>query len=128
MTNTQTEQKILAVDFDGTIVHYEAWMGRGQFGQVVKGASEFIAKLKDEGWTIIIHTCRPEVKEVREFLIEEGISFDHVNYSPKNEELGLSPHKVAASVYLDDRAVCFNGNWKKAYKQVKRFQRWEERM
>ena len=120
----ETRPPTAAIDFDGVIVDYsDGWKGVGKFGAVLPGAKDALQKLKKEGWCIIIFTCRSEVALIADFLKREGIPFDQIN---KNENLpgtvpGYGHAKVIADVYLDDRAIFFNGDWSKATSSIKRF-------
>ena len=119
--------KVLAVDFDGVTSDYEGWLGKGRFAPPVDGVSLYLSRLKSEGWTIIIHTCRSELKDVRRYLVEHSIPFDHLNYNPDNKKFGLSPKKPQADVYLDDRGICFDGDWARAYELIVGFIPWRKR-
>jgi len=95
----------LAVDFDGTIAHYKGWAGRGVFLPPLPGAADALRALKEQGWNIVVFTCRTEEDELRAYLVAHGIPFDAIN-------VGLDPSmecsgKVYADIYLDDRAVTF---------------------
>ena len=101
----------LAVDFDGTIAHYEGWAGKGVFLHPLPGAAEALQDLRARGWRIIVFTCRTEEDDLRAYLDAHGIPYDAVN-------VGLDPAmecsgKVHADIYLDDRAVTFRG-WESA--------------
>lgn len=102
---------IIAVDFDGTIAHYQGWAGRGVFLPPLPGAAEGLRALRAQGWNIVVFTCRTEEDELRAYLNAHQIPFDNIN-------VGLDPAmecsgKVYADVYLDDRAVTFRG-WAEA--------------
>jgi hypothetical protein len=98
----------LAVDFDGTIAHYRGYAGRGVFLPPLPGAADALRALKDQGWNIVVFTCRTEEDELRAYLQAHHIPFDAIN-------VGLDATmecsgKVYADIYLDDRAVTFR-NW-----------------
>ncbi len=120
----ETRPPTAAIDFDGVICDYSnGWRGVGNFGAVLPGAKQALQQLKKEGWFIIIFTCRSEASLISDFLKREGIPFDQIN---KNENLpgmvpGYGREKVIADVYLDDRAIHFDGDWNKALKNVRQF-------
>jgi hypothetical protein len=103
--------KTIAVDFDGVISDYRGWKGKGNFAPPINGASEFLGQLRKEKWKIIIHTTRSETDKIAEFLNENKIPYDHINFNPDNVKFGLSYGKPLADVYLDDRAIRFRGEW-----------------
>lgn len=117
--------KTVCIDIDGTICRHEDWQGEHHFGELIPGAREYITKLKQEGWTIIIHTGRNDNKEIEKFLCSNNIPFDLINTSHKQKELNRSG-KPLAHVYLDDRAVSFKGDWEKAFHEINSFRPWHE--
>jgi len=122
-----TEQKTLCVDFDGVIAKYDKWQGKGIFGSPIPRAIKVIRLLKKEGWKIIVHTTRLEVHQIREYLNGWEIPFDFINHNPENLAQDCHPCKPLADVYLDDRAIQFNGDWAEAYKQIVKFKPWYRR-
>jgi hypothetical protein len=103
--------RYICVDFDGVIADYtHAPKGWGIFGHPIDGARQALVKFKQEGHVIIIYTCRNEINLIKEYLRVYKIPYDYINESPLNNE--NSSHKPIADVYIDDRAVRFNGNWK----------------
>ncbi len=120
-----TLYKTLCVDFDGVICdHSEGWLGRGVFRDPIPGASAYLHKLKDLGWTIIIFTTRGEVEELTVYLNEHNIPFDHINENPNNPP-NTNEGKPIASVYLDDRGLCFRGDWEEAFNSIVNFMPWQ---
>lgn len=99
--------KIVAVDMDGTILHYAGYMGMSEFGSVLRGMIEELKKLKENGWVIVVWTCRKDSPELRAHLEKEGVPFDHVNDHPWNGP--ENPRKIFADVYVDDKALSFDG-------------------
>ena len=110
--------KTLAVDFDGVINGYSHWKGKGIFEEPVPGAREYLRRLADEGWVIIVYTTRVEETAVKEYLIEHRIPFNYINFNPENIEQECGSKKPLATVYLDDRGVRFNGDWALAYDEI----------
>ena len=125
MTNAKPPKSI-CIDFDGVIHDYSrGWLGVDVFDTVLPGASEATHKLHDAGYMIIIHTTRNDSPALRDFLNKNDICFDYINhnpYQPKGAEMG----KIKADVYLDDRGVCFTGNWNDSIDQILNFKTWQE--
>lgn len=122
-----SKKNTICIDFDGVISKYDKWMGKGVFGEVLPGAKEYISRLKEEEWIIIIHTTRSEKELIIEYLKNNGISFDYINYNPENVLQGCSHRKPLATVYLDDRGLTFDGNWEESYNRIKNFEVWYRR-
>lgn len=121
--------KIVAIDFDGVINPYtKGFQGKGVFEQPSDTCRQELEKLKKEGWTICINTCRDEEYEILWYLDEFDLPFDYINYSPRNAEQGLSTTKLAADVYIDDRAIAFEGRWHGMADIVNEFKPFYKRM
>ena len=106
-----SDNPIIAVDFDNTIVD---WVDSECI--LKRGAQQAMQRLKDDGCTIVIYTCRigiakennnvdSVVAEIRRILDEFEIPYDSIH-------LGT---KVVADAYIDDRGIAFRGDWAKAY-------------
>jgi len=114
-------QRTICIDLDGTIADDSSgFQGVGIFGAPLPGAVDALRQLKAEGWTIIIHTCRLETVDIDAYLNSWGIPFDGINEERHlYNGLPCNPAKPTADVYLDDRAIRFKGNWKKALQQIR---------
>jgi predicted HAD superfamily phosphohydrolase YqeG len=116
--------KTIAIDFDATITDYKKFQGKCIFDSPLEGARESIQKLKEKGWLIIIYTTRAESFAIREYLEKFGIPFDYINHNPYNAKFDCSLVKPKADVYLDDRAITFTGDWRKALEEIENFAEW----
>jgi hypothetical protein len=101
-----TNKKIIAIDFDGTIVEDQF----PEIGKLMPGAKEAINELYHSGdVTIIIWTCRNGINMLRavEFLAREGIKYHYINQScPDNvRKYGSDTRKVYADIYIDDKGL-----------------------
>lgn len=99
--------KILALDVDGTALHYDGRFDSKHFGEAIRGLVEELKDLKENGWVIAIWTCRSDSPELRAHLKAQDIPFDYVNDHPWNGPDG--PRKIYADVYYDDKALTANG-------------------
>ena len=116
--------KTICIDIDGTICSYTEWIGATHFGDIIPSAVEMIRKLHDDNWYIIIYSTRSDNILIEKFLKSNHIYFDSINhnpYQPKNA-IGAKP---LADVYLDDRAITFNGDWHQAYMEITKFTPWQ---
>lgn len=104
------ETKAICVDFDGVIAEFVDDIG--SFGRVLPGAREALAELREAGYRIIIHTARPSAPEpmqrLADYLTSQGIPFDEIN---TNSSCPWPAGKPVADLYIDDRALRFEGDW-----------------
>lgn len=104
--------KTIAIDFDGTIVDFKF----PKIGDLKPWAKETVQVLREEGWRIIIWTCRGGIYEddVKRFLLENSIPFDtinnHTEYDMSKYHLG-GVRKVYADIYIDDRNIFHIDDW-----------------
>lgn len=118
-------KKTICIDIDGTLIRYEDWQGENHFGQLLPGASDAMKKLHEEGWFIIIYSTRANKGILEKFLHKNDLEFDSINenpFQPDNAKGG----KPLADVYVDDRALCFKGNWEQTLREIFSFKPWEE--
>lgn len=116
----------ICIDFDGVIHDYSrGWQGIDVFDKVLPGASEATHRLHDAGYLIIIHTTRNDTPALRDFLNKNDICFDYINYNPYQPE-GSEHGKIIANIYLDDRGICFTGNWDEAIDKILNFKTWQQ--
>lgn len=97
---------IIAIDFDGTIVEDRY----PEIGKLIYGAREVINRLYDEGYEIIIWSCRARVGKARaiEFLAKNGIKYHRFNESsPANlkQYNNVDTRKIYADLYIDDKGL-----------------------
>lgn len=116
--------KTICIDIDGTLVHYEEWKGEKHFGAIVEGASSATHKLHENGWYIIIYSTRANKELISRFLDDSKIEFDSINENPNQPE-NAKDGKPYADIYVDDRAICFNGDWEQTLMEIEKFKPWE---
>jgi len=99
---------IIAVDFDETLITKD----ENGFLIPVDGAQDAMCRLKAKGHRILIHTCRigiarqegsitDEIELVTQVLNQYQIPYDQI----------FLGEKLVADLYIDDRAVVFDGDW-----------------
>ena len=119
---------VVAVDFDGTISEYEGWQGPGVFGPPIKGCREALTRIRLRGYTIIINTTRGvDIYDVKDYLDHHDIPYDLINTNASNAPDNISDKKIIADVYIDDRALRFDGRWEGMPQQVDWFMPWYKR-
>lgn len=102
---------VIAVDLDRTLVDDD--------GNLIPGAKDALNYLRESGWKIIIWTARPDLDDVRETLKKHGLPYDHINENPDKDKTDPS-RKIYFNVTVDDKAVAFDGDWKKSVAELDR--------
>ena len=112
MNDQKPDAKIVIIDFDGTLCKF-AFPEVGAVEPDVRAALQI---LKVKGYIIKIHSCRTatywgsgaerigHAAVILAFLKEHDIPFDELI-------LDKTMDKPIADVYIDDRAVRYEGNW-----------------
>lgn len=110
---------IIAVDFDGTIVddRYPA------IGGFRPGAVECLKKLRAEGYSLVLWTCRAgwDLAAAVKACAERGIRFDAVNCNLRSRVVqfdGNDSRKLSADLYIDDRGLAPLPTWEEIYRLV----------
>jgi predicted mannosyl-3-phosphoglycerate phosphatase (HAD superfamily) len=95
--------KVIAVDFDGTIVKENY----PEIGELIPAAKRTLKRFKEKGGYIIVWTCRSSeaLREAEEFLNEWNVPYDTINENIPCmiERYKTDPRKVGADLYIDDR-------------------------
>lgn len=105
--------KLIAVDFDGTIVHHRF----PSIGEPLPHAFRVLKRLQDAGHRLVLLTCRENEKnrgyldEAIDYCREHGINFVSANENRREDDfrdhnmvLG-GCRKVYADYYIDDRII-----------------------
>ena len=94
--------KIIAVDFDGTIVTH----AYPHIGRPVPNALPVLKKLQAQGTQLILWTMRSgdKLDEAVRYCEENGVTFWGINRNPAQSEWTDSP-KAYAPIYIDDAAL-----------------------
>lgn len=111
---------ILVIDFDGTIVKSKY----PDIGGLRLNAKEVINKLYDEGYIILINTCRSGIYEgnVYTFLKENDIKYHYINSNLPSqiEKYGQDCRKLSGDIYIDDKQLGgIPNDWNLIYKMIK---------
>ncbi len=112
------DSKIIAVDFDGTIVEdkYPA------IGKPMMFAFETLKMMQKDGHRLILWTFRAgrKLDEAVEFCKENGIEFYAVNGSFEDEEFDAAKmsRKIHADLFIDDRNFGGFPGWGEIYQEL----------
>lgn len=83
------------------------------------GINDVISALREDGYEVIVVStrCRTErgLQQVKDWLNERYIFVDAV-----------MAEKPPAICYVDDRAICFDGDCDKLYNNITKFRTWQE--
>lgn len=110
-------QKIVAIDFDGTIVKDEY----PKIGQPQLFAFETIKKMEQKGYRLILWTLRDgkKLEEAVEFCLKNGVEFYAVNKNYPEEILEKrSIRKIHADIFIDDRNIGGFIGWGKIHQML----------
>lgn len=103
----------ICVDFDGVVHGYsQGWKGAENiYDPPVPGAAEAIKTMRSWGARVVIFSTRASTNEgtlaMWAWLKKYGIEVD-----------GLSHEKPMAVIYIDDRALRFEGKWEETIKTI----------
>lgn len=114
--------KTVVFDFDGVIHSYTSgWKGAMVIPDPpVKGIAEAIKEIRQAGYEVAIVSTRCSyvggIEKVKDWLEKWGIEVDIV-----------CSEKPPAIVYIDDRAICFDGKSEELLEKIERFKPWYEK-
>jgi hypothetical protein len=102
---------VVCVDLDGVLNTFDGWRGAEHFHPPREGAREFLAGLKNSGFRVVVLTVRWH-EWVLTWLTEHGLA-EFVDE--------VTDRKPPAHAYVDDRAVCFRGNFEGTLNDIRTF-------
>lgn len=110
--------KVIAVDFDGTIVEH----AYPRIGEEMLFAIATLKKLQAKGHKLLLWTIREGelLDEAVAFCREQGLEFYAVNrnYPEEAFEFGVTPRKLNADIFIDDRNVGGFRGWGEIYQML----------
>lgn len=98
----------ICIDLNGVLDTYQGWQGTVTWHSPRPGAREFLHKLRKSGFEIVVLSAR-DPEDARQWLAEHGM-IDLVDL--------VTDRKVAAHAYVDDRAICFRGDFDETLAQI----------
>jgi hypothetical protein len=110
------DKAIVCVDLDGVLNDFDGWRGADFFHPPRKGAREFLETLNGMGYRVVVFTVRygPHVEA---WLAEHDLTALVSEVTDK---------KPPAHAYVDDRAICFTGDFRSALERIRDFRaHWE---
>jgi hypothetical protein len=118
---------ILAIDLDDTM----AEMAYPEIGDPKPYLSFVFRKLKEEGYYIIIWTCRDKTLPIKQWCKKNNVPFDLINqhhpdifHHYKDDTVTHFPYhkksKVLADIYIDDKCLFkLPNDWLEIYRLIK---------
>lgn len=112
-------KKTVVFDFDGVIHSYTSgWKGENIIpDKPVLGIKEAISEIRKSGYEVVVVSTRcatnKGIEAVNKYLLENGIVVDRV-----------CKEKPPAIVYIDDRAICFDGKPQNLLDKINKFKPW----
>ena len=103
-------KKIIMIDLDGVLNEYAGNFDKDYIPPLKDGAEEFLKKLS-QNYEIKIFTTRNRL-QASKWLIENKLD---------NFVTDITNVKEPASIYIDDRALNFNGDFHKTLKEIETF-------
>jgi len=112
------QRPTLCVDFDGVIHSYErGWQDGTIYGEVVPGFFEWVERVRDH-FELVVYSSRSKedagVTAMALWLHEKRNAWIKTGGQRNPTEaltFKFAHEKPAAWLTIDDRAICFKGNW-----------------
>lgn len=115
---TQKRKPIICIDFDGVIHDYKkGWQDGSIYGDVVPGFFEW-AGIAAQYFTLVIYSSRSkdpdQIWAMREWMRAQWDIAGKPSWTCSNDMLSdfeFANEKPPAFLTIDDRAICFTGDW-----------------
>lgn len=119
---TNINKKTIVFDFDGVIHSYTSgWKGYDVIpDEPVEGIKEVIDELRNQYEIVVVSSrCKTDegIKAIKDYLNKYNIVVDRI-----------MKEKPPAILYIDDRAICFDGNSDNLLNQINNFKTWQEKL
>ena len=109
----------ICIDFDGVIHSYEhGWRNGEIYGTVTPGFFEWADRMKD-AFKLVVYSSRSKDMDMRgkmyqwmQTMVARWANFD--GHSTLNiDDFEFAHEKPSAFMTIDDRCICFDGDWSK---------------
>lgn len=115
-----SKDRDIAVDLDGTIHSYTSGFQANKFDPPVEGAIQALYDLSTKFKTVWIFTARDILAPVERWIKKE---FEAAGL-PYPDNIKCTNRKPKADIYIDDKALKFEGKWSETMKQVDEYKTW----
>ena len=109
-------KKIILLDLDGVINTYNGNFDKNFIPEIKEGAKEFLERLSKE-YEIKIFTTRNRLLASK-WIIENKLD---------NLVTDVTNVKNPAYLHVDDRCICFNGNYDNLFDEIVNFKVWNKK-
>jgi predicted HAD superfamily phosphohydrolase YqeG len=106
-------KKTIALDIDGVLAQYDG-VYTNTIGTPVVGSQAFIQQLVDAGFKVVIYSSRP-AEAIYAWLNQHQFP-----------SLEIAAAKPMASMFVDDRALMFRGDFPTIFREIQEFHPWWE--
>lgn len=117
-------KKTIVFDFDGVIHSYTSgWQGAATIPDPpTPGIIEALQEICEAGYEIVIVSSRCATEEGKA-AIQDYLTKHHMHQYVSR----ICTEKPPAIVYIDDRAICFDGNASNLLEQIQTFRPWYQK-
>lgn len=117
-------KKTIVFDFDGVIHSYTSgWQGAATIPDPpTPGIIEALQEICEAGYEIVIVSSRCATEEGKA-AIQDYLTKHHMHQYVSR----ICTEKPPAIVYIDDRAICFDGNASNLLEKIQTFQPWYQK-
>lgn len=131
-----SSKPVICIDFDGVIHKYsQGWQDGSIYDDVVPGFFDWVERVRDS-FTLVIYSSRSAteagIAAMAEWFVVQRAAWVNdggVIRSKENLSIKFAREKPPAWLTIDDRAICFTGNWADARltpEAMRAFKRWNE--
>ncbi len=113
MKNNKYKKKIILIDLDGVLNNYNGVYEDNYIPEIKDGAKEFLASLA-ENFELKIFSSRPAL------LVNIWLKTNKI----ASYISGITDRKEPAFLYIDDRCICFDGDYTSAIHRINTFTPW----
>ena len=103
-------KKNICVDFDGVLNTYTGWAGEDELFEMREGCANFLEKLSQNYYISIFTTRKPKAvwKWLKKYKLDKYVN-------------DVTNTKIPAEFYIDDRAITFDGDFRKTFANIENF-------
>ena len=112
----EEHKKLILLDLDGVINTYNGNFDKNFIPEIKEGAKEFLERLSKE-YEIKIFTTRNRLLASK-WIIENKLD---------NLVTDVTNVKDPAYLHVDDRCICFNGNYDTLFDEIINFKVWNKK-